>query len=348
MNRQIFWPSEGVVNTDFEKMQKDIMLSQGHFMQALLGSSSAFFSGLEATPVIPAALQVSVSSGSCFQLEQTDPTAHGSVAPDPTLLMKQAISLLPQIFTVVPPTQTGYEVKYLIQSIFEQKDSPPESRNFRNPGTPTGLPPIVQQVSTQRLCLLTLSTKMGVPALAGAAVIPDPDAGHIGLWEITVANGQTTLTNANIKRHAPTVFLQTLGNKYYLFANAQGGGYPPNTLQTVTWSIQELIDSQGCLDETYRFYRVKESGYYSVDAAFAFQAAVKSIVVSRCSYILNDIEMRRTQTVDGTGDNGGSIIMSDTRYLSIGDRISLALYHDDISDRTLGGTAVNTLIVRKV
>ncbi|MCP3025217.1 hypothetical protein [Cupriavidus basilensis] len=40
--------------------------------------------------------------------------------------------------------------------------------------------------------------KAGVSATTGAQVTPAPDAGYTGLWVVTVANGQTTITSANI------------------------------------------------------------------------------------------------------------------------------------------------------
>jgi hypothetical protein len=64
----------------------------------------------------------------------------------------------------------------------------------------------VSQAQTRK-CGVAVQVKAGTAATTGSQVTPTPDAGYIGLWVVTVANGQTTITSGNISLYpgAPLV-----------------------------------------------------------------------------------------------------------------------------------------------
>jgi hypothetical protein len=63
---------------------------------------------------------------------------------------------------------------------------------------------------TVRQCKCIVSLKAGVPATTGTQTAPAPDAGFIGLYTITVANGASQITSGNITQLANAPFFPTL------------------------------------------------------------------------------------------------------------------------------------------
>jgi len=63
---------------------------------------------------------------------------------------------------------------------------------------------------TQRLCRCSVALKAGAAASTGTQTTPSPDSGYVGLFAITVANGQTQITSSSIAQLATAPFFPAL------------------------------------------------------------------------------------------------------------------------------------------
>jgi len=161
--------------------------------------NSTYVNGLACIPSTPPALTVDVEPGQIYSLSETDSTDYGSIPTDLRLIMQQGI-LADAITSGTPaPITIGDSVKYLIEAAFQQADGVQVNRTF--------LAAPSQLVDTQRQGLVSIITKAGVPAPTGTELTPTPDAGYIGLWVITVAYGQTTVTAPDIAVYPSAPFI---------------------------------------------------------------------------------------------------------------------------------------------
>ena len=101
-----------------------------------------------------------------------------------------------------------------MQAIYSDVDDTPIVRPYYNSANPaTGLSgPMGSGAAdnTFRRGKCTISIKAGSPASSGSQVTPSPDPGNVGLYSITVANGQTTITSGNIAAIPTVPFFPTL------------------------------------------------------------------------------------------------------------------------------------------
>jgi hypothetical protein len=126
-------------------------------------------------------------------------------------ILKQGIVLGSSTFNLAAPTTSGYSINYLIEAIFQESDTNNvvlpyfNSANPNQPFSGQGNSGAPQPTQRQGLCVLQV--KAGAAAVGGTQVTPAADAGYTGLWVITVANGQSTITSANITQLAGAPFL---------------------------------------------------------------------------------------------------------------------------------------------
>jgi hypothetical protein len=202
MHRQIVYPSAIPQDTDLLLTNKNTMVSLGYLMQAMLGTSTVV-DGLACTPTGPASMTVNVAGGSIYSLAQIDATAYGSIAADTAdQIMKQGIVIGTQNFSCPAPVTSGQSVVYLVEATFQEVDGGStvlDYYNSANPAVPFNGPGGLGGSNfTVRQGLCTVQVKTGVAATTGTQVTPTPDAGFTGLYAITVANGQTTITSGSI------------------------------------------------------------------------------------------------------------------------------------------------------
>ena len=205
MHRQIVYPSAIPQDIDLLNTNKNAMVALGYLIQAILGGETQV-DGLACEPSSPASMLVNLFPGSIYSLEEVDATAYGSLAADTTdQIMKQGI-YPGGVFTLSAPTGSGQSVVYLIQAEYQDVDGGSEVLpyyNASNPSVPFSGPGNEGTPNyTIRQGLCTVAVKTGTPAATGSQVAPTPDAGYVGLWAITVANGQTTITSGNISQAA--------------------------------------------------------------------------------------------------------------------------------------------------
>jgi hypothetical protein len=211
MDRQIVYPASIPLDTDFLSLNRNVLTAIGTLAQAVLGSAT-IADGLACEPTSPASLSVTVGAGSITQLGAVDSLAYGSLAADAAdQTVKMGINLQPTTFTLSPPATPGESVIYLIEATFAETDATPVVLpyvNAANPAQPYSGPGnsgVAQ--NTQRIERVQLQLKAGAAANTGTALAPAIDTGWSGLYLITVNNGQTAITAANIAAHPASPFL---------------------------------------------------------------------------------------------------------------------------------------------
>src|SRR3974377_1002982 len=194
---------------DFLQSEKDGMLGLGYLAQAILGQPQQIFNnviawvdGLACNPAAPPSLNVTVSSGSIYEMETIDATSYGVLGVDTGQVLKQGILQTPVTDTIPPPATSGYSQYYIVQAIYNDVDGGPTVLPYYNAANP--LIPLVgpgtsrQQQYTMRQGQCVVALKAGVAAPTGTQTIPPADAGFTPLWSILVSNGQTQITTTNI------------------------------------------------------------------------------------------------------------------------------------------------------
>jgi hypothetical protein len=192
--------------------QLNLMLGEAAIAKAILGTTTQL-DGFECTPTSPASLTVDVAGGTIFSLEDVLDTALGDlptqIPADTThQILKYAYELDSTPFTITPPATVGNSRNDLIQISFSEADGNPDDIPFFNGFTGQTInPPTFQNLNTQRIDSVTISRKQGTPAPTGTQTTPTPDAGFVGAWVVTTANGQTTITSGDITEYTGAPFL---------------------------------------------------------------------------------------------------------------------------------------------
>ncbi|MEN7527035.1 hypothetical protein [Cupriavidus sp. DL-D2] len=206
MDRQIVYPGQIPLETDLLNTNKFTMIALAKLAAAMFGTAT-IVNGLACVPTGPASLQVVVNPGEMYSLVAVDATAYSSLAADTTHnILKQGISLDAVNLTCNPPGTAGQSINYLIQATYQDSDTGLVTLPYYNASNPSqawsGPGGGGAQQATARKGIVLISAKAGVAATTGSQTTPAPDAGYTGLWVVTVANGQTTITSANITQAA--------------------------------------------------------------------------------------------------------------------------------------------------
>ncbi|MBN6210681.1 hypothetical protein JYK21_29825 [Ralstonia pickettii] len=178
------------------------MMAVAKLAAAMLGTSTVV-NGLACVPTSPASLQVNVNPGEMYSLVNVDATAYSSLAADTThSILKQGISLDAVTLSCPAPATGGQSINYLIQAAYQDTDTDNVALPYYNASNPSqawsGPANSGTPQSTTRKGAISISAKAGTAATTGSQTTPAPDSGHTGLWVVTVANGQSTITASNI------------------------------------------------------------------------------------------------------------------------------------------------------
>ncbi|MGT2505656.1 hypothetical protein [Cupriavidus basilensis] len=211
MDRQTVYPGQIPLEADLLNTNKFAMIALAKLAAAMLGTATVV-NGLACVPTGPASLQVVVNPGEIYSLANIDATAYSSLPADTAhSILKQGISLDAVTLSCPAPVTAGQSVNYLIQAAYLDTDAGLIALPYYNASNPTqawsGPNNSGAQQATVRKGIVNISAKTGVAATTGSQVTPAPDAGYTGLWVVTVANGQSTITSANITQaaNAPTL-----------------------------------------------------------------------------------------------------------------------------------------------
>ncbi|MCB8880422.1 hypothetical protein ACELLULO517_09275 [Acidisoma cellulosilytica] len=211
MDRQIVYPASIPLDTDFLSLNRNTMAAIGNALQAALGTSTVA-DGLICQPTTPASLTVTVGAGSITQFGALDTLSYGSLPADASdQIVKMGINLAGTSFAVTPPATSGQSIIYLIEASFSESDTTPVVLPYVNAADPSqpysGPANSGTAQNTQRIQRVQLQLKAGAAANTGTQLAPAVDSGWSGLYLITVNNGQSTITAANIATHPAAPFV---------------------------------------------------------------------------------------------------------------------------------------------
>lgn len=180
------------------------MVDVSNLAQAVLGgagtSNATLASGLIASANVTPNLTINIGTGVLYTLSNFDNTAYSSIPAD-------TVDFLYKPFTQVsnfnlagfnPPG--GGVLNYLVQAQGFTDDIDQTNRQFFNPDDPDN--PIVQTVKQTRVDGINYSVLS-----ATSPAIPTPTAGWVGLYVVSVAAGQTTITAGNITVYSAAPFI---------------------------------------------------------------------------------------------------------------------------------------------
>jgi len=214
LDRQIIYPGQIPLETDLLNTNRNAMIGLSKFSGALIGTQTVA-SGLACTPNSPAALNVVVGPGELYSLQNLDGTAYSSLAADTThQIVKQGILLDAVTLACPAPVTAGFSVNYLIEAAYQDVDTTSVALPYYNAANPSqaysgpGNSGVSQ--ATQRKGTVVLTAKAGTAATTGTQTTPAPDAGNVGLFIVTVANGQSTITSTSISTAANAPFVPSL------------------------------------------------------------------------------------------------------------------------------------------
>jgi hypothetical protein len=253
MDRNLVYPGSIPLDTDVLNLNRSTMVAIGYLAQATLGTTTVV-DGLSCTPTVPASMTISVGPGSIAQLGVVDPLAFGSLPADSTdPLVKMGVNVTATPFTISAPTTSGQSVNYLIEASFQESDTNPivlPYYNAANPAQPySGPANSGTPQNTQRVQRVQLQLKAGAPANTGSQATPAVDNGWVGLYAITVAYGQTTVTASNISVFSAAPFIRSklatlstgFGAGVQTFAVSSSFTVPPGVTQ-----VEAEIWGGGC------------------------------------------------------------------------------------------------------
>lgn len=188
-----------------------MMVALGKLAAAALGVGTVV-NGLACSPTAPASLNVVIGAGEIYSLQNIDGTAYSSIAADTShQVMKQGIQLDAVQLACPAPATGGNSINYLIQAAFSEVDGEAVILPYYNASNPaqaySGPAGAGTTNNTSRDGKVVLGAKAGVSATTGTQVTPAPDAGYVGLWVVTVANGQTSISASNIVQYASSPVL---------------------------------------------------------------------------------------------------------------------------------------------
>ena len=229
------YPAEVLANNDLLTAECFRMADVSCLAQAILGagiSNASLASGLACTPTSPPSFSVDIAPGTIYSYVEYDATpypADGSGLPADTtdMLYKQGINLQKTVIPSLTAPVSG-TLFYLIQAQLSTTDNFSTTRQYYNPDTPQT--PITLSANSVRQDSVSFTVK------SSSGGIPSPDSGFIGLWVVTVASTDTSITSGMIAQYSSGVSFinETLTQKisqatadarYMQVANFQIGDY---------------------------------------------------------------------------------------------------------------------------
>jgi hypothetical protein len=213
MDRQIVYPGQILPETTLLQITKDAMIGMAKLSAAVLGTNTVA-NGFAVTPTGPASLQVMCAPGEVYSMASVDTLAFSTLPADTThSILKQGIMLDGVTLSCPAPGTSGQSINYLVQVTYQDSDSTPvllPYYNSANPAAPySGIGNNGLTQNTVRRGIAAVVVKSGASANTGSQVTPSPDPGYIGLYVVTVAFGQTTITSSNITQMPGALLLST-------------------------------------------------------------------------------------------------------------------------------------------
>lgn len=212
MDRVIVYPGAIPLDTDLLNTNRNTMKALGYVAQGMFGATTQVI-GLACTPTSPASMSVNVAPGAISSLQVVDADAYGSLAADSTdPLVKMGINIsTAALGPITPPSTSGQSQNFLVQAGFAETFTNPVALPYydaANPSVPyTGPNSSGAAQNTLVTQTVTLQLVAGAPATTGSQTTPSPSSGFVGLYVITVANGQSSITAGNIAVYTGAPFV---------------------------------------------------------------------------------------------------------------------------------------------
>ena len=206
MDRQLVYPAQVPLETDLLNTNRNAMTALAMLTQDLIGTSTQA-SGFTCVPTGPATMAVQVTPGRLYSLQNLDGTAYSSLAADTThQIVKQGILLDAVTIPCAAPSTGGFSINYLIEAAYQDTDTVPVTLPYYNSSNPAqayaGPANSGAAQATVRKGTVVLQAKAGIAATTGTQVTPAPDAGNVGLFVVTVANGASSILAGAISTYS--------------------------------------------------------------------------------------------------------------------------------------------------
>jgi hypothetical protein len=215
MRRLSSYVGQQVYEWGLSSPDQNTMVALAKVCSAMFGTSG-IVNGLACTATSPASMSVQIGAGEIYQMAQLEATACGTLPADTAhTILKQGIQLGTYTTSAfAAPLTSGQSINYLIEAQYQDSDislDPTSGAsnvvlqfyNAANPTSPWSGPANSGTTSnTFRDGIVAYQIKSGGAATTGTQATPSPDTGWIGLWVVTVAYGQTSITSANIAQYA--------------------------------------------------------------------------------------------------------------------------------------------------
>lgn len=216
MDRQFAYTGALPQNTDVLSTNKNMLYGLGYLAQATLGTGTSVTGLVGAQSTVPD-LHISIGPGAIHSLQTVDATAYGDLGTDANTIVKQGLLKAAQTLTLTAPTTSGYSQVYLVEAAYQDVDGGATVLPYFNSSNPIAPYSGPDNAGTsnytvrQGVCTITLNA--GAAAPTGSQVTPSTDAGYVPLYTITLANGQTAITTAQIVLASGAPFIsRNLGN----------------------------------------------------------------------------------------------------------------------------------------
>jgi hypothetical protein len=216
LDKRPVYPGAIPLDIDTLQPQRNIEIALGYLMQAAFGTSTVI-DGLAVTQQATPNMTVQVGPGSIIFNTTVDTltSGFGSLPVDNSdPLVKIGInSVSTNMSALTAPGTAGQSQNWLVEAQFLEADGAPvvlPFYNAANPATPyTGPANSGAPSNTARTNRVQLQWKGGTAATTGTQNTPTPDAGWTGVAIVTVANGQASITNANITPYSLAPYVPT-------------------------------------------------------------------------------------------------------------------------------------------
>ena len=226
MDRQTVYPFQIPYETDYLSGERFAYEGLGLLAMDILGTST-LVSGISCTPTGPATLNVIAGIGRIYAKKNLEDSTWGNVGATGGLgsdtnanhqILKQGLLRDPVTLPVAAPGTPGFSINYLIQAALTESDIDNIVLPFVDPNPPyepwSGPDNTGSTLPTQRVDVCTVNAKAGTAAATGTQTTPAPDAGFVGLYVVTVANGQTQVLSGDISLYGGAPFItETLTQK---------------------------------------------------------------------------------------------------------------------------------------
>lgn len=206
MKRVSVYPASIPRAVDLLNTNRNTMVALAAIAEDIFGDDT-IVTGLDCTATAPASLAVLIAPGRIYSLANIDSTAYSSLTADTAhQVVKQGISLDAVTLACAAPVTAGQSINYLVQATFQEVDTDALVLPYYNSSNSTqpfsGPNNDGSANNTAREGRVVLGVKAGASSATGTQTTPAPDSGYVGLWEVAVDYGQTTINADHIAAYS--------------------------------------------------------------------------------------------------------------------------------------------------